>query len=144
MMIMTFWTFSNNEHLWLFYNDNRKYYWTKIRNWSEKFCSHLPAKFLRTGLLSPVCLSQTNPDSIRLCSHWKIPKTRVNTNLGRTRVSFTYACSDSLTTKHHNLYSMHMAVDNANDIFKDWSVFLVHVSSCCWIFSSANIYQSIN
>ena len=34
---------------------------------------------------------KTNPGSIRFCSHRQIPKTRVNTNLGRTRVSFSHA-----------------------------------------------------
>ena len=43
------------------------------------------------GGLSPVYTAQTNPGSTRLCSHGQIPKTRVNTNLGRTRVSFLHA-----------------------------------------------------
>ena len=38
---------------------------------------------------SLVYTAQTNPGSTRLCSHGRIPKTRVNTNLGRTRVSFS-------------------------------------------------------
>ena len=34
---------------------------------------------------------KTNPGSTRLCSHGQIPNMRVNTNLGRTRVSFSHA-----------------------------------------------------
>ena len=41
--------------------------------------------------LSPVYTAQTDPGSPQLCSHGKKPKTRVNTNLGRTRVNFSYA-----------------------------------------------------
>ena len=34
---------------------------------------------------------KTNPGSAQLCSHGQKPKTRVNTNLGRTRVNFSHA-----------------------------------------------------
>ena len=41
--------------------------------------------------LCPVYTAQTNPGSTRLCSHGQIQKTRVNTNLGQTRVCFSHA-----------------------------------------------------
>ena len=58
------------------------------------FCLHFPNPlgFFTDRWDCPVYTGQTNPGSTRLCSPARTnTKTRVNTNLGRARVSFSHA-----------------------------------------------------